>query len=238
MSTPRISAADRRKFAALLAVFRQTRGRLPRAEEAAKAMGWPLVMAEAELHAAASREGKDGVASQRRPLAQSSPPPPVPRAQTPRSASPATTAGRPGEASFSAKQPKRPRVEPMPPPGTAEASAYRWLESRGQTPTPEAVAARLAAVEESRVSGALRAERQARRAAELAAADGPRARDWVAGVRAATGTGPTWRELTAAMGWPHARPLRELIMGACADAGYLIFERRVERSLRPGPRAD
>ena len=196
----------------------------------ARAMGWPLALAETELPAVLRRVAEQGTPSSGRPSARSTPPPPQQR--------PPADAG-PTEAPALANQPKRPPTESTPPPpGTPEANAYEWLQSQGQNPTPAAVANRLAALEDRQVSGARRAERQARRAAELATADGPRAREWVAGVRAASGAGPTWRELTAAMGWPHDRRLRELIMGACADAGYLVFERRVERSLRPGPRAD
>jgi hypothetical protein len=229
-SMPKVSAADRRKLAALVEAFRRTRSRLPRAEEVARAMGWPLALAERELPPVLQTPGEQGTPSPGRPSAQSNPPPPRQR--------PPADAG-PTEAPALANQPKRPPTESTPPPpGTPEANAYEWLQSQGQNPTPAAVANRLAALKERQVSGARRAERQARRAAELAMADGPRAREWVAGVRAATGAGPTWRELTAAMGWPHDRRLRELIMGGCADAGYLVFERRVERSLRPGLRAD
>lgn len=74
-------------------------------------------------------------------------------------------------------------------------------------------------------------------AAPYVEADGVRAAAFVATVRRDTGTGPTWRELGSAMGWP-GKPygLGAAIVHGLARCGWLRFGGE-ERSLRPGPAA-
>jgi hypothetical protein len=62
--------------------------------------------------------------------------------------------------------------------------------------------------------------------------EGPRAGAWVAQVLTETGTGPTWGELGAAMGW--TRPIAQHQIRALTASRWLSATRQA-RSLRPGP---
>jgi hypothetical protein len=66
--------------------------------------------------------------------------------------------------------------------------------------------------------------------------DAEAAAAWVGQVVDATGTGPTWSELAAAMGWPSDRAIIKAIICTLAKRGWLTTGRR-SRSLRPGPLA-
>lgn len=110
----------------------------------------------------------------------------------------------------------------------AERAAW-WLAIRGQTPTEAAVAKRLAELDSQR-----RRAVEHKKAADLRAnRDGLRAARYVAMALTCTGAGPTWRELSRAMGWPDAScaaVIRRLV-----DAGWLAAGEE-RRSLRPGAR--
>jgi hypothetical protein len=111
--------------------------------------------------------------------------------------------------------------------------AVWWLAQRGQTPSPGAVAARLAAAESARQTAA------AVRAAvdRIADHDGPKAAAMVADIIARTGAGPTWRELAAVMGWPSTPyEVRFAAVTRLVHAGWLESG-TAERSLRPGRKA-
>ena len=118
---------------------------------------------------------------------------------------------------------------PIPHDDPDKRSAWLQLVRGGMTPTPAAV-------------GGLVADKAARRArrvqeaadvAVIAARDGAAAAVAVARIVEDTGTGPTWTELRAAMGWPrHAS--REIIP-KLLQAGWLTSTTE-HRSLRPGPR--
>jgi hypothetical protein len=111
--------------------------------------------------------------------------------------------------------------------------ATLWLATRGETPTPQAVAAAVPQL-------ASRLARQARLAAAAAPfveADGERAAGYVAKVIGGTGEGPTWAELGNVMGWPdHPLGLRGEVIHELARARWLRFGRK-PYSLRPGPGA-
>lgn len=104
------------------------------------------------------------------------------------------------------------------------------LARSGITPTQAAVASCLEQQEgHIRRLAAVRALARDLAGAEV---EGPRAAAWVAGVLAETGTGPTWGELAAAMGWP--RPVAGVQIRALIAGGWLTASSR-PRSLRPGP---
>ena len=63
--------------------------------------------------------------------------------------------------------------------------------------------------------------------------DAETAAAYVAQVVAGTGTGPTWGQLGAAMGWP-AEDVPAIIC-TLAKHGWLATGRRPARPLRPGP---
>lgn len=104
--------------------------------------------------------------------------------------------------------------------------AARWLARRGETPTPEAVAGRLAAE--------VRQRARLEEARAIAERSGPAAAAYAAEVLERTGTGPTWRELARAQGWPER--LASPVITRLAAAGWLATG-TAPRSLRPGPRA-
>jgi hypothetical protein len=110
---------------------------------------------------------------------------------------------------------------------TDEVRAVLALAKAGVSPTEAAVHAWLQASAERRENQA----RLRREAATLAARDGARAREWTAQVVAQTGAGPTWAELSTAMGWP--RRVRNPVMAELAAAGW-ITTGKAHRSLRPG----
>ena len=107
--------------------------------------------------------------------------------------------------------------------------AVWWLAQRGQTPTPGAVATRLAHLETARrTTAAVRAAVDA-----IGARDGAKAAATVADIIARTGAGPTWRELAAAMGWPLTPyEVRYAAVTRLVAAGWLEHG-TAERSLRP-----
>lgn len=72
-------------------------------------------------------------------------------------------------------------------------------------------------------------------ARKLAAADGERAAQWVAGYVKAHGTGPKFSELGRVMNWPAS--VRWAVIERLASAGMLAFAVDEARSLRPGPAA-
>jgi len=113
----------------------------------------------------------------------------------------------------------------------ADERAVLWLARRGEIPTAAAVAARIEG--EARHHAAAKVLRAV--ADWAAAEDGPQASEYVAAVLAETGTGPTWRELGAALGWPR-RPHDTIyvIITRLAAAGWLDQGDKTARSLRPG----
>jgi hypothetical protein len=118
-------------------------------------------------------------------------------------------------------------------PKAADESAVWWLAQRGQTPTPGAVAARLAAAGTSRQAAAAVGVVTG----QLGDDDGARAADAVAGVIARTGAGPTWRELAIAMGWPLTpHKVQFAAVSHLVAMGWLQYG-TTKRSLRPGPKA-
>lgn len=108
------------------------------------------------------------------------------------------------------------------------AGAVMRLIRAGITPTQAAVAAgqKTHRAREAGIQAAIRG---------LARPDieGPRAGAWVAQVRTDTGTGPTWAELGAAMGW--TRPVAEQQIRALSASRWLTTTTNQARSLRPGP---
>jgi hypothetical protein len=109
---------------------------------------------------------------------------------------------------------------------TPEERAVWWLARRGETPTPGAVATRVAEDQRRQERAAL--------VEQLAHDDGLRAAVEVARTVRRTGAGPTWRELARALGWPDwAAPL---VIPRLESAGWLAAG--TERgSLRPGKRS-
>jgi len=97
------------------------------------------------------------------------------------------------------------------------------------TPTPAAVAGLVA----DKAARRARRVQEAAEVAEIAARDGAAAEVAVARVVEDTGTGPTWTELRAAMGWP--RNASREIIPKLLQAGWLASTTE-HRSLRPGPR--
>ncbi len=99
----------------------------------------------------------------------------------------------------------------------------------GMTPTPAAVAGLVA----DKAARRARRVEEAADVAVIAARDGVAAAVAVARIVEDTGTGPTWTELRAAMGWSR-RASREIIP-KLLQAGWLTSTTE-HRSLRPGPR--
>jgi len=118
---------------------------------------------------------------------------------------------------------------PIPHDDPDKRSAWLQLVRGGMTPTPAAVAGLVA----DKAARRGRRVQEAAEVAEIAARDGAAAAVAVARIVADTGTGPTWTELRAAMGWPR-RASRE-ITPKLLQAGWLTSTTD-HRSLRPGPR--
>jgi hypothetical protein len=113
-------------------------------------------------------------------------------------------------------------------PDAADRRVRRWLEERGITPTPAAIAERHRAVEEARSAG----KRNQALIATAVEADRAKATQWVRAYRGTHGRGPHWSELGEAMGWPGH--LRAAIVRRLAHAGHLAYQEGVERSLDVG----
>ncbi len=118
---------------------------------------------------------------------------------------------------------------PIPHDDPDKRSAWLHLVRGGITPTPAAVAGLVA----DKAARRARRVREATAVAEIAARDGAAAAVAVARIVEDTGTGPTWTELRAAMGWPRGAA-REIIP-KLLQAGWLTSTTE-HRSLRPGPR--
>lgn len=117
---------------------------------------------------------------------------------------------------------------------TTEVRAVLTLAKAGTSPTQAAVHALLqldANRQKTRTRLRQEAARRRQEAAPLAAQDGPRAQEWTAQIVAQTGTGPTWSELSTAMGWP--RQLRKPVIAALITTGW-ITTGETPRSMRPG----
>jgi len=123
------------------------------------------------------------------------------------------------------------KLAPHPIPGDDPEKRSAWLQlvRGGMTPTPAAVAGLVA----DKAARRARRVQEAADVAEIAARDGAAAAAAVARIVADTGTGPTWTELRAAMGWPRSTA-REIIP-KLLQAGWLTST-TAHRSLRPGPR--
>jgi hypothetical protein len=104
--------------------------------------------------------------------------------------------------------------------------ALRSLLRLGQTPTPEAVASMVDALQRQQTAAAARTARAAARVQ----VDGLRAAQAVADHWQAHGCGPTWRGLARQMGWPGQDAAATI--RALAAAG-LIETGTTPRSLRP-----
>jgi len=117
---------------------------------------------------------------------------------------------------------------PLPDDDAENRSAWLQLVRGGITPTPAAVAGLLA----SKAARRARWAREAEQVVALAKQDGAGAAAAVARVIGDTGTGPTWLELGAAMGWP--RNASRGIIPRLLQAGWLTSTAEA-RSLRPGP---
>ncbi len=120
-------------------------------------------------------------------------------------------------------------LHPIPHDDPDKRSAWLHLVRGGMTPTPAAVAGLVA----DRAARRARRVQEAADVAVIAARDGAAAAVAVARIVEDTGTGPTWTELRAAMGWPR-RASREIIP-KLLQAGWLTSTTE-HRSLRPGPR--
>jgi len=120
-------------------------------------------------------------------------------------------------------------LHPIPHDDPDKRSAWLHLVRGGMTPTPAAVAGLVA----DKAARRARRVREAAAVAEIAARDGAAAAVAVARIVADTGTGPTWTELGAAVGWPRSAS-REIIP-KLLQAGWLTSTTE-HRSLRPGPR--
>jgi hypothetical protein len=107
--------------------------------------------------------------------------------------------------------------------------AVWWLARQGQTPTAEAVSAK---VDETRTMIKRRLEIHAQ-VNEILSRDGCRAAKFTADYCNANGYGPTWDTLATAMGW-NMRVRHPVITGFRAQ-GWLNFTDR-RRSLVPGYR--
>jgi len=120
-------------------------------------------------------------------------------------------------------------LHPIPHDDPDKRSAWLHLVRGGMTPTPAAVAGLVA----DKAARRARRVQEAADVAEIAVRDGAAAAAAVARIVEDTGTGPTWTELRAAMGWPR-RASREIIP-KLLQAGWLTSTTE-HRSLRPGPR--
>ncbi len=118
---------------------------------------------------------------------------------------------------------------PIPHDDPEKRSAWLHLVRGGMTPTPAAVAGLVA----DKAARRARRIQEAADVAVIAARDGAAAAAAVARIVADTGTGPTWTELRAAMGWP--RNTAREITPKLVQAGWLTST-TAHRSLRPGPR--
>ncbi len=118
---------------------------------------------------------------------------------------------------------------PIPHDDPDKRSAWLHLVRGGMTPTPAAVAGLVA----DKAARRARRVQEATEVAEIATRDGAAAAAAVARIVEGTGTGPTWTEIRAAMGWPR-RASREIIP-KLLQAGWLTSTTE-HRSLRPGPR--
>ena len=118
---------------------------------------------------------------------------------------------------------------PIPHDDPDKRSAWLHLVRGGMTPTPAAVAGLVA----DKAARRARRIQEAADVAVIAARDGAAAAAAVARIVADTGTGPTWTELRAAMGWP--RNTAREITPKLLQAGWLTST-TAHRSLRPGPR--
>ncbi len=117
---------------------------------------------------------------------------------------------------------------PIPKDDPEKRSAWLKLVRGGMTPTPAAVAGLVA----SKAARRARRAQEAVEVAEIAARDGASAAASVTRIVDDTGTGPTWIELSAAMGWP--RNSSRGIIPRLIQAGWLTSTPE-PRSLRPGP---
>jgi len=118
---------------------------------------------------------------------------------------------------------------PIPHDDPDKRSAWLQLVRGAMTPTPAAVAGLVA----DKAARRARRVQEAADVAEIAARDGAAAAVAVARIVEGTGTGPTWTELRAVMGWP--RSASRGIIPKLIQAGWLTST-TAHRSLRPGPR--
>ena len=231
---PGTVASRRSELAAVTAAvraFKTTNGRTPTFDETCALMGWTPHHTRQVLAATKPAEPTP-----------SAPPPPPPSSSTatgPSPTGPATNAvGRP-----LSPEPLVPGPIPLPPPDSPDARArrraWRWLTTHHQIPTERAVTARVQTAAAARAGAARRRARsleQAATATAIAAADGPRARHWIADYRATHHQGPLWRELAEAMGWTSlASKTRQRLMTILAADGYLTYHPDMTRSLNTGP---
>jgi len=121
---------------------------------------------------------------------------------------------------------------PIPHDDPEKRSAWLQLVRGGMTPTPAAVAG-LVADKARRRGRRVQEAAEVAEVAEIAARDGAAAAVAVARIVEDTGTGPTWTELRAAMGW--RRSASRGIIPKLLQAGWLTSTTE-HRSLRPGPR--
>jgi len=157
-----------------------------------------------------------------------SPPPPVVRTAEQHAEQALRTARREVTPAAIAK------LAPHPIPHDAPDKRSAWLQlvRGGMTPTPAAVAG-LVADKARRRGRRVQEAAEVAEVAEIAARDGAAAAVTVARVVEDTGTGPTWTELRAAMGW--RRSASRGIIPELVQAGWLASTTE-HRSLRPGPR--
>jgi len=121
---------------------------------------------------------------------------------------------------------------PIPHDDPDKRSAWLQLVRGGMTPTPAAVGG-LVADKTRRRGRRVQEAAEVAEVAEIAARDGAAAAVAVARIVEDTGTGPTWTELRAAMGW--RRSASRGIIPKLLQAGWLTSTTE-HRSLRPGPR--
>lgn len=144
---------------------------------------------------------------------------------------PASPHGRLLAAALAPPAAQRPKGRPVQ--RSREQQAVWHLLTRGESPTPEAVAGELARAKEHWQAEERRAARV--RAVLEDGGQGPRAAVVVAERWRTAGAGPTWWELGDAMGWPRRKLEREALIRALERAGWLATGTK-PRSLRPGPR--
>ena len=210
--------------------FKTTNGRTPTFHETCALMGWTPHHTRQVL--AATKPAA--------PKRSASPPPSTATGPAP-TGPPPNTLGPPllPEPLVAAQ----PGPIPLPPPDEPDARARRrrwhWLTAHHQVPTGRAVTARARDATTAHAAALRRQARsleQASTAAAIAAAEGPRARQWIADYRAAHHQGPLWRELADAMGWtPLGWNTRQHIMTTLAAHGYLTYHPDIKRSLNAGP---